>query len=228
MNWQQAREQVRGRLIAKYNAQEAKSYDDMVGSLSDADEEAYLADIQATIPLCAGQSVLDVGAGSGALSSILARVNGLAITAMEPSTDMLNLLRAKPKLRGLSIIQSSCDGHSDQAAVAAASFDAIASRQVVNSLFDPLTAFRNWFAWLHPGGRLYVIDGIYGRDGWSGVWQEEVDVTPLSAVQSLATIPYFLESVGFEIHHVNWMARTNQLASTRTKRYLVVATKPFA
>lgn len=226
MNWRESRERFRGRLVDKYDSSEAKNYDTFVGTLSEEDEQAYLADLLDAAPLTAGQSVLDVGAGTGALTKILKRVDGINVTALEPSPDMCQLLRAKPSLANVSIIQSGCDRQEDRDSLAEASLDAILSRQLVNSLFDPLTAFRNWHAWLKPGGRVFVIDGIYGRDGWTGVWAEEVDQIPLSACQSLATIPYLLESVGFQVDHVDWMNRTNRLKSTRTKRYLVVATKP--
>jgi SAM-dependent methyltransferase len=226
MNWSQAREELRDRLIAKYNETEAKWYDDFVGTLSDDDEEAYLADILDAVPLSAGQNVLDVGAGSGTISKLVSRVDGLTISALEPSPAMCDLMRRKPQLANVTIIAGGCDRRSDHTRVAPGSVDVIISRQVVNSLFDPLVAFQNWLHWLKQGGKAIVIDGIYGRDGWQGIWAEEVDALPLSACQSLATIPYLLQSVGFEVESAGWMTRANQLPSTRTKRYMVVATKP--
>ena len=226
MNWSQSRELFHGRLVAKYNESEAKSYDALVGTLAKEDEEAYLADIQEAIPLFKGQSVLDVGAGSGALTKILSRVDGLMLTALEPSPAMRELMRSKPELVNVSVVEGGCDRMADRKLFPESNFHAILSRQLVNSLFDPLVAFQNWLYWLKPGGRVVVIDGIYGRDGWTGVWQEEVDVTPLAACQSLATIPYLLEFIGFHVEKVDWMSRANRLPATRTKRYLVVAKKP--
>jgi SAM-dependent methyltransferase len=226
MNWRQSREQFRGRLVAKYDETEAKSYDMFVGTLTKEDEEAYLADIQEASPLVGGQCALDVGAGSGALSQILSQVEGLTLTALEPSPAMCELMRAKSQLANVRVVGGGCDCKSDRDLFPEASFDAILSRQVVNSLFDPLVAFQNWLYWLKPGGRVVVVDGIYGRDGWTGIWEEEVDVTPLAACQSMATIPYLMESIGFRVESVGWMHRANRLPSTRTKRYMVVATKP--
>ncbi|MCC6512132.1 MAG: class I SAM-dependent methyltransferase [Pirellulaceae bacterium] len=226
VNWSQSRELFHGRLVAKYNESEAKSYDAFVGTLTKEDEEAYLADIQEVSPLLKGHSILDVGAGSGALTKILSRVDGLVLTAMEPSPDMRELLRSKPELAKVPVVEGGCDSLDDRQIFPESNFDSILSRQVVNSLFDPLVAFQNWLYWLKPGGSVVVIDGIYGRDGWTGVWEEEVDVTPLAACQSLATIPYLLEFIGFRVEMVNWMTRTNRLPATRTKRYLVVAKKP--
>ncbi len=97
---------------------------------------------------------------------------------------------------------------------------------MANGLFDPLCAFRHWQTWLRPGGTTVVIDGLYGRDGWTGRWEEEVDVLPLAATQSTATIPYLLEAAGFEIAAVERMAAVSALPTTRTPRYVVVARKP--
>ncbi len=226
MSWRHMRDLSRGRLVAKYNEIEAKSYDDFVGTLDKEDEEAYLADIQEASPFVSGQSVLDVGAGSGALTKVLSRVEGLILTALEPSPAMRDILRAKPELASVTVVEGGCDGKADKSLFPEASFDSILSRQLVNSLFDPLIAFQNWLYWLKPGGRVVVVDGVYGRDGWKGIWEEEIDVTPLAACQSMATIPYLLEFIGFGVESVGWMTRTNRLPATRTKRYVVVAKKP--
>jgi SAM-dependent methyltransferase len=228
MNWNQSRELLRGRLFAKYDAKEAKDYDTFVGTLTAEDEDAYLTDILEAVSVLPGHKVLDVGAGSGALTKILSRPEGVSLHALEPSVAMCELLRAKPALAGVKTVLGGCDRKSDKDHFAASSFDAIVSRQVVNSLFDPLVAFQNWFEWLKPGGKAVVIDGIYGRDGWTGIWAEEVDAIPLSACQSMATIPYLMESIGFQVDSVGWMNHANQLTSTRTKRYMVVATKPLS
>jgi hypothetical protein len=99
------------------------------------------------------------------------------------------------------------------------------SRQLVNGRFDPLTAFGNWHHWLSPGGVVVVIEGLYGRSAWTGIWQEEVDVLPLSACQGTATVPYLLEVAGFRVEAVQLMDAVNRRPCTRTPRYVVVARK---
>jgi SAM-dependent methyltransferase len=227
MTWSRRREQFRGRLVEKYDETEAKWYDDFVGTLTDEDEEAYLADILEACQLFSGKSVLDVGAGSGTLTRVISCVKGLALTALEPSPAMCKLLRRKLQLVDARVVEAGCDGKSDKQLFPEESFDVILSRQVVNSLFDPLVAFQNWLYWLKPGGQVMVIDGIYGRDGWTGAFEEEIDVLPLAACQSTATVPYLLEWAGFQVESAGWMNRTNLLPSTRTKRYIIVAIKPF-
>ena len=53
----------------------------------------------------------------------------------------------------------------------------------------------------------------------------EVDVLPLSATQSTASVAYLLEAAGFKVEAVRWMDAVNALPSTRTARYVVVARK---
>ena len=225
MNWQESRAACRARYVAKYDEAESKAYDGYVGTLSDEDEIAYLTDMTRVFRFEPCMSVLDVGAGTGSLSKVLTRVPGLSMTAMEPSPSMRNLFRGKPELSKVSLIAGGCDDLEDRAILGEAKFDVIVSRQVANGLFDPLIAFQNWHHWLVPGGTVIVIDGFYGRDGWRGIWEEEVDVLPLSACQTMAMIPYLLEATGFRIDAVEMMQETNKMPATRTKRYIVVAQK---
>jgi SAM-dependent methyltransferase len=140
---------------------------------------------------------------------------------------MLALLRTKPELGAVKCVQGFCDSLEDRDQFDEAQFNVIAARQLVNGLFDPLVAFENWFHWLIPGGAVIAIDGFYGRAAWLEMFEEEVDLLPLSACQSMATMPYLLEKVGFQIASVNLMTETNKMPATRTTRYVVVAKKPL-
>ena len=227
MNWNINRKSARERYVAKYDPTEAAAYDAYVGTLSASDEAAYLADLQEVFSFRSGMNVLDAGAGSGTLSKILLQVDGLSNTALEPAPAMLALLRTKPELGAVKCVQGFCDSLEDRNHFDEAQFDVIASRQLVNGLFDPLVAFENWFHWLRPGGAVIAIDGFYGRAAWTEMFEKEVDLLPLSACQSMATMPYLLEKVGFQIASVNLMTETNKMPATRTTRYVVVATKPL-
>ena len=227
MSWSQRRKTARERYVAKYDATESVAYDTYVGTLSAADEAAYLTDLQQVFSFRSGMQILDAGAGSGTLSKILLQAApDISLTAIEPSPAMLALLRSKSELGSVNCVQGFCDAIEDRAHFTEEQFDVIASRQLVNGLFDPLVAFANWFHWLKPGGAVIAIDGFYGRSAWKEMFEEEVDLLPLSACQSMATMPYLLEKVGFEIQSVNLMTETNKMPATRTTRYVVVARKP--
>ena len=225
MEWRGSQAESRHRYLAKFETAEVDRYDASGGHLGREDEDAYLSDLGRVVQLGAGAKVLDAGAGTGALCGILARLPGLSITALEPAPAMLARLRSKPGLQGVVTVTGFCDDIEDRRHFGAARFDAILSRQLVNGLFDPLTAFGNWHHWLSPKGVVVVIDGLYGRSAWTGIWQEEVDVLPLAACQGMAMVPYLLEVAGFDIEAVQLMDAVNRRPLTRTPRYVVVARK---
>ena len=136
MDWRVSQAHSRERYLAKFDVAEAS-----VGLLSRDDEDAYLSDLSGVFRFREGASALDAGAGTGALVRVLSRVPGLTITAMEPVPSMLAKLRSKPELWGVATVQGFCDNVGDRHHFKGQQFDAIVSRQLVNGLFDPLTAF---------------------------------------------------------------------------------------
>src|SRR5215813_13868428 len=84
MDWRATQADSRNRYLAKFDVAEVDRYDASVGRLSDQDEDAYLSDLSGVLQFREGTSVLDAGAGTGALCGLLSRLPGLAITAMEP------------------------------------------------------------------------------------------------------------------------------------------------
>ena len=217
---------LRERYLAMYDIEEAAKYNTWVDALTDADHDACLADLGRCVNFSDNMAVLDAGSGTGALCLTLVRIPGLNITALEPSLSMIDLLKAKPELAGVTTVQGFCDHADDAAHFSAETFHLIASHLLVNNLFDPLAAFRNWYDWLRPEGVVVVMDGLFDRHDWTGEWGRFVDTLPLSACRTTATVPYLLEQIGFFVEHVGLMDHTNSMPSTRTERYIVVARKP--
>jgi SAM-dependent methyltransferase len=171
-------------------------------------------------------SILDSGAGTGRLCKLLSRLDGLSISALEPSPAMARSLKAKAGLEGVDVFCGFCDAEGDRMHYEESQFDVVVSRQLVNGLFDPMTAFRNWKLWLAPGGAVVLIDVFYSRSSWSGRWEDHVDELPLSACQSIAMSPYLLELAGYRVEVVEKMTAANKMSSTQTTRYVVVARRP--
>lgn len=101
--------------------------------------------------------VLDVGAGTGFLSLLLAG-QGHRVTAVDLSEHMLARLEQKAAQAGLSI--RTVVG--DAAAPPGAGFDAVVERHVIWTLPRPLEALEAWHA-AAPGGRLVLFSAQWGR-----------------------------------------------------------------
>jgi SAM-dependent methyltransferase len=100
--------------------------------------------------------VLDVGAGTGFLSLLLAG-QGYEVTALDLSAGMLARLRAKAAERGLTIETVESDAlHPPQG-----DFSTVVERHLLWTLPDPETALAAWHA-VAPAGRLVLVEGSWG------------------------------------------------------------------
>jgi SAM-dependent methyltransferase len=227
MAWRVSQEESRRQWLAAMDSAAVEKFEDQVGKLSPEEKEAYLEEL-AEIPIWkTGASVLDVGAGTGTLSQVIAGLNKDHLFALEPSALMVDKLCANLAGTNVQARVGFSDSPEDRTLFPPGKFQVIVSRQLVNGLFDPLVAFGNWLDWLSPGGSVIVVEGAYTRAAWTGVGEEFADLFPVSSNQSLALIPYLLEVAGFRVEKVRWMQKVNRLPGTRTPRYLVHATKPF-
>jgi SAM-dependent methyltransferase len=106
--------------------------------------------------------VLDVGAGTGFLSLLLAG-QGYEVTALDLSPGMLARLRAKAAERGLEVATVESDArHPPQG-----DFGAVVERHLLWTLPDPGAALAAWHA-AAPGGRLVLLEGSWGERTGSG------------------------------------------------------------
>jgi SAM-dependent methyltransferase len=114
-----------------------------------------LALLLGRLALTGGESVLEIGCGTGALTLPLAEAVGEhgRVVAVDISEPMLGAARQKVAERGLRNVTL----HSGDAQVFAlepAAFDLATSRMGVMFFADPAAAFRNIGGALKPGGRL--------------------------------------------------------------------------
>ncbi len=218
---------------------EAANYENERGhGLSTPEEEsAWTSDVLEAIKFRPGCTCLDVAAGTGVFTRMLARWVGKEghIVATDLSGEMLtrNEKGLPPELGGrVSFLVG--DAHDEKLLESTAhrSFDYITCRQGVVMFANPLTVFRHWYSWLNQGGHVVVLDALWSRRIWTGPSSELIDHLPLACVQSLATVPYILEQAGFVIEQCRFMQRVNQwFASSQTDdfdspRYIVVARRP--
>jgi ubiquinone/menaquinone biosynthesis C-methylase UbiE len=126
-------------------------------SLSDAREsEAWRSALARHLP-APGSRVLDVGAGTGALS-LLAAALGYRVTALDFSPPMLERAREKAEARGLLmefVVGSAVEPPEGP-------FDAVIERHVLWTQPRPAAALAAWRA-AAPAGRLVMYEGFYGQ-----------------------------------------------------------------
>lgn len=102
--------------------------------------------------------VLDVGAGTGALSLLAADI-GHRVTALDLSEGMLAVAKRKAAERGLELEFVVGSGSEPPTGP----FDAVVERHVLWTLPDPDGALRAWREVMAPGGRLVLFEGVWGQ-----------------------------------------------------------------
>ena len=108
--------------------------------------------------------VLDLGCGTGSLS-LLAAEQGHRVTGVDRSPPMVDLARAKLAGRDAVFLV----GDAAAPPVGEQRFDVVLVRHVLWALPDPRRALRHWRELLRPGGRLVLIEGVWGTTGPVGI-----------------------------------------------------------
>ncbi|MEU1106329.1 class I SAM-dependent methyltransferase [Streptomyces tibetensis] len=101
--------------------------------------------------------VLDLGCGTGSLS-LLASEQGHRVTGVDLSPAMVT--RAREKLAGRDAVFLVGDAAAPP--VGEQRFDAVLVRHVLWALPDPARALGHWRGLLRPGGRLVLVEGVWG------------------------------------------------------------------
>jgi SAM-dependent methyltransferase len=124
--------------------------------------QAWLQDIEMMnrfLQPCPGQTILDVGAGSGYFSRAISKALGPEgrLVVVDPSADQLDELR-KEKLGNVTIHQQ----QADRLDLPIKEFDSIWSRGVLHHVSDKTSAFRCFSRHAGTGGRLVISDIFAG------------------------------------------------------------------
>ncbi|MEU0201279.1 MULTISPECIES: class I SAM-dependent methyltransferase [unclassified Streptomyces] len=117
---------------------------------------AWAGRLRGWLPGRAGD-VLDLGCGTGSLS-LLASEQGHRVTGVDLSPAMVTL--AREKLAGRDAVFLVGDAAAPP--VGERRFDAVLVRHVLWALPDPGRALRHWYGLLRPGGRLVLVEGVWG------------------------------------------------------------------
>ncbi|MDX2555150.1 class I SAM-dependent methyltransferase [Streptomyces stelliscabiei] len=139
--------------------------------------EAWAARLRDWLPPPA-RDVLDLGCGTGSLS-LLAAEQGHRVTGIDSSPAMVALARAKLAGRPAVFLV----GDAAVPPVGEERFDVVLVRHVLWTLPDPGRVLRHWCGLLRPGGRLVLVEGVWGALSPVGISAERLRgmVAPLVA-----------------------------------------------
>ncbi|MER5836790.1 class I SAM-dependent methyltransferase [Streptomyces sp. NPDC002130] len=113
--------------------------------------------------------VLDLGCGTGSLS-LIASEQGHRVTGVDLSPAMVTL--AREKLAGRDAVFLVGDAAAPP--VGEQRFDAVLVRHVLWALPEPARALRHWRGLLRPGGRLVLVEGVWGSTEPVGIPAERL------------------------------------------------------
>ncbi|MFJ9724145.1 class I SAM-dependent methyltransferase [Streptomyces sp. NPDC101209] len=140
-----------------WDAQAASFDDEPDHGLRDAEvRRAWARRLESWLPARACD-VLDLGCGTGSLS-LLAAERGHRVTGVDGSPAMVALARAKLAGRDAVFLV----GDASAPPVGEQRFDVVLVRHVLWALPDPGRALRHWRGLLRPGGRLVLVEGVWG------------------------------------------------------------------
>jgi SAM-dependent methyltransferase len=144
--------------VRRYWDADAATYDhaESHGLSGSAELAAWNAALERVLPEAPAR-VLDVGAGTGFLSILAARL-GHEVTALDVSPGMLARLTAKAEAEGLDITVVEGPAHEPPDGP----FDAVTERHVLWTLPDPVAALGAWRR-VAPNGRLALFGGMWGE-----------------------------------------------------------------
>ncbi|MEW2387837.1 trifunctional class I SAM-dependent methyltransferase/NUDIX hydrolase/VOC family protein [Streptomyces venezuelae] len=122
--------------------------------------------------------VLDLGCGTGSLA-LLAAGLGHRVTGVDLSPDMVDLAREKLAGRDAEVLV----GDAGLPPVQGRRFDVVLARHVLWTFPDPEATLRHWCGLLRPGGRLILVEGVWGTVSPSGLPMSRLvaALTPLVA-----------------------------------------------
>lgn len=155
--------------VLDWDAQAAVFDDEPDHGLRDPQVRAAWADrLRSWLPGRASD-VLDLGCGTGSMS-LLAAEQGHRVTGVDSSPAMVDLARAKLAGRDAAFLV----GDASAPPVGEQRFDVVLVRHVVWALPDPGRALRQWRELLRPGGRLVLVEGVWGAVSPVGISAERL------------------------------------------------------
>jgi SAM-dependent methyltransferase len=166
------------RAAVDWDAEAATFDDEPDHGLRDPDvRDAWAGRMKEWLP-SARSHILDIGCGTGSLS-LLAAAQGHRVTGVDLSPRMAERARAKLAGHDAEILV----GDAAAPPVGDRRFDVVLVRHVLWALPDPEAVLRHWCGLLRQGGRLVLVEGVWGETSPVGIPAHRLAdmLTPLAA-----------------------------------------------
>ena len=146
-------------------------YESKLGSFVDAVEKNLMEELAQPKR---EERALDLGSGTGTYSLWLAR-NGLNVTALDQSVEMLKVAKGKAEKQGVSIDFRNGDAH--KIPFEDNTFDLVVSVTAVEFMDEPQSVLQEAMRVLKPGGRL-VVGLLTKESSWGEMYAQRAKEDP--------------------------------------------------
>jgi ubiquinone/menaquinone biosynthesis C-methylase UbiE len=216
----------------------ARTYDETWGHglRSELEARAWAALLARLLPPERPVTIADIGCGTGVIALTLAEL-GHSVVAVDFSEAMLEVCGEAAARRGLTNVRL-VPGEAEHPPAGVGPVDAVVSRHLLWTLFNPEAAVRAWVGLVRPGGRVLAFDAL-----WSGPidfhhYPDRLDLLlPLLHVASLDPLRNLWRRAGLvEVmaEELRWIDRVERLEMPEDQRriwedhawYLVEGTRP--
>lgn len=141
--------------------------------------------------------LLEVGAGTGSVTTVLGRFG--AVTAVEPHPSALEACRVEAPFA--DVLQGDIETLDDLAGIGGSTFDVVAAFDVIEHLQDDVEALRDLRRFLAPGGRLVLTVPALEL-----LWGGHDDVNGHFRRYSRAQLVRHLRLAGYEVEFVSYFS----------------------
>ena len=134
------------------------TYDRYARVLSFGQDPRWRSFLVSRVEAAAGQTVLDVASGTGAVAIELARRYGCSVVGIDQSAEMLAAGRRRVASAGVADLVRLQEGRAESLPFADQTFDAVTFTYLLRYVDDPGTTLRELSRVLRPGGTLASLE----------------------------------------------------------------------